>query len=81
MADIIKTDETLDFEFAFVDGDTRLTKIKNPKDNITAQEIQELNTFMRANNAVIGDRYNSTFAQINSAKRVRKTTTTFDINS
>lgn len=81
MADIISTNETLDIEFAFVDGDTRLNKFKNPKSDITAQEIQDLNTFLRANNAVIGDRYNSTFAQINSAKRVRKTTTTFDINS
>lgn len=80
MADIIKTEQTLQIEYAFVDGDTRLNNIKNPKSDITAQEIEELNTFLRANNAIIGDRYSSTFAQINYAKRVNKTTTTFDIN-
>ena len=56
-------------------------KIKNPKANITSEEIEDLNTFLRANNAIVGDRYGSTFARINSAKRISKTTTTFDINS
>ena len=80
MADIITSNQTLDMEFAFVDGDTRITKIKNPKADITAQDIQNLNQKIRANNLIIGDRYQSTFAQINYAKRVTKTTTTFDIN-
>lgn len=81
MPDIITTTENLQIEYAFVDGDTRINNIKNPKSNITANDIAELNTFIRANNAVIGDRYNSTFAQINYAKRVTKTTTNYDINN
>lgn len=81
MPDIITTSENLQLEYAFVDGDTRINNIKNPKENITEQDITELNTFLRANNALVGDRYNSTFAQINYAKRVTKTTTTFDINN
>lgn len=80
MADIITTSQTLQIEYAFVDGDTRQNNIKNPKANITAEEIENLNTFLRANNAIIGDRYQSTFAQINYAKRINKTTTTLDIN-
>lgn len=81
MPDVTSTTETLDIEYGFVDGDTRINKIKNPKANITQAEIEDLNTFLRANNAIIGDRYGSTFARINSAKRVSKTVTTFDINS
>lgn len=81
MPDIITNAQTLQLEYAFVDGDTRINNIKNPKENITEQDITELNTFLRANNALVGDRYNSTFAQINYAKRVTKTTTTFDINN
>ncbi len=69
------TDKTLQLEYAFVDGDTRLNNIKNPRDDITADDIQNLNTLIRANNLIIGDRYQSTFAQINYAKRVTKTTT------
>lgn len=81
MPDVISTSQTLDIEYGFVDGDTRVSKIKNPKANITQQEIEELDTWLRANSAIVGDRYGSTFARINSAKRVSKTTTTFDINS
>lgn len=81
MPDIIKTQENLQLEYAFVDGDTRQSNIKNPKADITSGDIEELNTFIRANNAIVGDRYQSTFAQINYAKRIRKTTTTLDINN
>ena len=80
MADVISSSTTLDIELAFVDGDTRLTKIKNPKANVTEQDIQNLNQMIRANNLIVGDRYQATFAQINYAKKVTKTTTTFDIN-
>lgn len=80
MADTVTANTTLDMEFAFVDGDTRLAKVKNPKADITAQDISNLNQMIRANNLIIGDRYQSTFAQINYAKKVTKTTTTFDIN-
>lgn len=80
MPDVITSNTTLQLEYAFVDGDTRTNTIKNPKTDITSEEIGELNTFLRANNALIGDRYQSTFAQINKAKRVTKTTTNFDIN-
>ena len=80
MPDTVTSNTTLDMEFAFVDGDTRLAKIKNPKNDITEQDIQNLNQMIRANNLIIGDRYQSTFAQINYAKKVTKTTTTFDIN-
>lgn len=80
MPDVITTSNVLQLEYAFVDGDTRLNTVKNPKENITSQDIEALNTFIRANNALIGDRYKSTFAQINSAKRISKTTTNFDIN-
>lgn len=81
MADVITTNQTLQLEYAFVDGDTRINNIKNPKDNISASDIESLNTFIRANNAIVGDRYQSTFAQINYAKRVTKTTVNYDINN
>ena len=59
MADIIKTDETLDFEFAFVDGDTRLTKIKNPT-NIFWQDIIQSTTLLNDHCVVL-----STFCKEN----------------
>lgn len=79
MADQITESTNLIIEYAFVDGDTRQQNIKNPRSNITREDIQELNTFMRANNAVLGDRYQSTFAQINSAVKRRITKNKLDI--
>ena len=81
MPDTIATNSTLQFEFAFVDGDTRQTNIKNPKAGITSDDIANLNQMIRANNLIVGDRYQSTFAQINYAKRINKTTTTLDIGN
>ncbi len=80
MADVITQKNQIQFEFAFVDGDTRLAYLNNPKDTISTQEIEELNTYIRANNILVGDKYQSTFAQINKATRVTKITTTLDIN-
>lgn len=80
MADVITQKNQIQFEFAFVDGDTRLAYINNPKDTVTAQEIDDLNTYIRANNLIVGDRYQSTFAQINKATKISKTTTTLDLN-
>lgn len=80
MADTITNSKTLKLEYDFVDGDTRTNNIKNPRDDITSNEIAELNTFLRANNALIGDKYQATFAQIRKATIVEKTTTNFDLD-
>lgn len=79
MPDIIKTEETLKLDYTFVDGDTRANSIKNPRDDITASDMQALETKIRANNLIIGDKGGATFARL-KATRVNKTTTTFDIN-
>jgi len=81
MSDTITNNQTLQIEYAFVDGDTRQSNYKNPKANITANEIAELNQMIRTGNLIIGDRYNGTFAQINYAKKVNKTTTTLDLEA
>lgn len=80
MADSIKTSRNLKLDYDFVDGDTRVNNIKDPNDSITSAQIEDLNTFIRANNALIGDKYQATFARIRKATIVEKTTTDFDIN-
>lgn len=80
MADTISSSSTLKLEYDFVDGDTRTNNIKDPKDNITSNDIEELNTFIRANNALIGDKYQATFARIRKATIVNKTTTDYNLN-
>lgn len=80
MADIVTEDSTLVFEFMFVDGDTRTQKLKNPKDTITEQQITDLNTFIQANNLLVGDKYGATFGKIARVVRRDETITKLDIN-
>lgn len=78
MADISYTTESLKIENLFVDGDTRTITLKNPKSEITTQEILTLQTFMQQNNVIIGDKYRGTFGRIESIKRVTETRTALD---
>lgn len=72
MADVVTNSSTLKFKFYFVDGDTRTNTLKNPKSNITTSEIEELQTFMRTNNILLGDKVQGTFGKIESVTKIRE---------
>ena len=74
MAIVSKQTTILKIDNLFMDGDTRLITLKNPKSNITQAEITDLNSYMFAKNAIIGDKEGSSFAKINKATRVTTTT-------
>lgn len=78
MADVSKNTESLKFDTLFVDGDTRILTLKNPKQNITTSEIEELQAFMRSTNIIVGDKDNGTFGRINSVTRVTEQRTYLD---
>lgn len=80
MADVQTNTQTLKVENLFVDGDTRTITLKNPKSNITASEILTLQTFMQANNVIIGDKYGGTFGRIESVTRVNEQRTKIDLS-
>ena len=71
MADVVTNSSTIKFKFYFVDGDTRTNTLKNPKGTITTSEIENLQTFMRTNNILLGDKVQGTFGKI---EEVVKTT-------
>lgn len=81
MSDTAKTEFTLEIDTYFVDGDTRRISIPNPitDNSVLETRIASLNTFLQANNAIIGDKAGATFGKITQATRVRKTTTYFDL--
>ena len=81
MADTRTITDQLKIENYFVDGDTRTITLKNPKTNISQEEIQELQTFMHANNIIVGDKMGATFGKIMTVTSVRKTRIDLDINS
>ncbi|MBQ3441655.1 MAG: hypothetical protein IJG33_00265 [Selenomonadaceae bacterium] len=76
MADIIKTSTVLNIECVFIDGDTRTITLRSPKSNISSSEIESLESSMRNENIIIGDRDTSDFRKIKQAIK-RETTTTY----
>lgn len=79
MADTIKTTTTGVFELQFVDGDTRKLNIKNPKSTIETSEITALNTYLQANNLLIGDQSGATFGKIKTFTKISKNTRELDL--
>lgn len=67
MADKVKTASILNIECVFLDGDTRTITLKNPKSNLKASDIENLETFMQENNIILGDRDSSDFRKIKRA--------------
>lgn len=61
------------------DGDTRTITLRNPKANITTEQIQDLNTLIQANNILLGDKTSATFGRIQSVKRITRTKTQIEI--
>lgn len=81
MADVTATSRTLKIGNYFVDGDTRTISLKNPRGGISTADIQELETFMRTNNIIQGDKMQGTFGKITEAKIVTETKTYLDFTS
>lgn len=79
MADLQTQSTELVLDFLFVDEDTRLQKLKNPKSNLNRSDIEELNAWLQANNVVVGDKNGATFARIKSALRRTTTKTELDL--
>lgn len=81
MADIVTESATLKIENLFVDGDTRTIRLKNPKSQITTGAITDLESFMRTNNIIIGDKYGGTFGRIQSVQKVNETRYSLDLSN
>lgn len=79
MSDTVSTSTYLDIDCYFVDGDSRKLKIKNPTDTIAAENITELNSFIAANNLLVGDKTGAAFGRIVKASKVETSTTTLEL--
>lgn len=80
MNDTVKSENVLIIECAFVDGDTRTITLKNPRSNISASDIEDLETFMLENKIIIGDRDGSEFRKIKKAVRRQTMTRYIDLS-
>lgn len=81
MADTVSQSNELKIEALFVDGDTRIMSVKNPKANISQSDIAALDTFMQTNNILVGDKYGGRFGRIDTASVVNKSTVNLDLET
>lgn len=79
--DVTTITKELKIDTFYVDGDTRVITLKNPKTTITDSEIEELETFIQTNNLLVGDKNGATFGRITTVDRVTTTTTDYGIDS
>jgi len=79
MADTLKTETILNIECVFLDGDTRKITLKNPRNDISSSDVENLETFMQTENIIIGDRDSSDFRKIRNAVKREITTIYLDL--
>lgn len=80
MADIMTNSYTLKIDTKFVDGDTRMITLKNPKSDISESQITTLNSYLQSHNILIGDKTGATFGKITTVTRVQKQTLHLDLS-
>ena len=56
MADKVKTGRELVIECLFRDGDTRTITLRNPRNNVSSTDIENLEEFMQTEKIIIGDK-------------------------
>lgn len=79
MADKVTSAVTLKCDCDFVDGDTRVFNLKNPRSDITEADVKSLNLYMQMNAVLVGDKNGATFLRIAKASRITKVQTKFDL--
>lgn len=80
MSDTIKSSSDLKLTWEFDDGDTRSHSVKNPKNNLTAADIQTFATATIISKAIVGDKTGAAVTQIKSAITTEKTELYMDIS-
>lgn len=66
-ADTVTSDSSLGVKFTFADDDNRTVNVPNPRLDITESEVAALDTWVIANNVVLGDKALANSTGIESA--------------
>jgi len=81
MADTVKSGSYLNIECVFLDGDMRTITLRNPRSDISATDIEDLEEFITNEQIIIGDRDAAAFRKISRAVKYNKTTTNLDLSN
>ena len=80
MADVTTQSAQLKLEAYFVDGDTRTMTLKNPRGGLSTADIEDLQSFIRQNNLIVGDKMGGTFGKFEKVTRVNEYKTYLDFS-
>ena len=75
---MVKVKDTLQLVAEFVDGDTRTLTLDNPRESLTAAEIDNLNPVIIE--GLVGDKTKAQFYRWKTAAKIHKITTELDIS-
>lgn len=79
MADKITQSNYLQLNAGFADGDTRLIKLPNPKNDIPEAQVYAASQLLKTNNIIVGDRTGADFVEILTADRYAVKKTEYDL--
>ena len=79
MANKITNSYRLAVVAGFADGDERTISIEDPREDVTASDINALNTV--AAEVLIGDKYGASFTVFKGAKKIQQRVTEYEISS
>jgi len=79
-ADTITSSQELQIKANFGEDDNRTINIPNARDNVTSSEITELETWIQANNVLVGDKAGAAFTDFESAILVETNRVKLDIS-
>lgn len=79
MADTVKSSADLKINWAFADGDTRMTTAPNPKAGLTEQEVQAVIDNAVTNGLLIGDKAGASLTGVTQVYTENQTKTQLDL--
>lgn len=79
MADKVTQSYYGQLNFGFVDGDTRIAKVPNPKNNVEAAQVAALSSLLKTNELIVGDKAGAEFSEILTYDRYHVKKTEFDL--
>ena len=77
--DTVKSGSVLKLESYYADNDTRVIDIDNPKDNLTAEQINAVGTVGKNTQVLLGDKGGAAFVRFNTAHKITSTRTEIDL--
>ena len=79
MADTITSASVIKLNAYYADGDTNIIEVDNPKDNITAEQINAVGTVAKTTQVILGDKGGADFVRFTDAHKLKNTRIELDL--